>query len=62
MMLIVGASGFLGREVAKLLLSQGLPVRAMTRAPAKVEDLKQLGAEVVQGDLIDPPSLMRACP
>jgi uncharacterized protein YbjT (DUF2867 family) len=61
MILIVGGSGFLGREGAKLLLSQGKPVRLLVRTPAKVEDLKQAGAEVVQGDLIDPPSLRQAC-
>lgn len=61
MILIVGSSGFLGRAVAKLLLGQGQQVRVMARTPAKVDDLKQLGAEVAQGDLIDPPSLKRAC-
>lgn len=61
MILIIGASGFLGREVAKLLLSRGERVRLLVRTPAKVEDLKQQGAEIVQGDLIDPPSLIRAC-
>jgi NADH dehydrogenase len=61
MILIVGASGFLGREAAKMLLSQGQQVRLSVRTPAKVDDLKQLGAEVMQGDLIDPASLTRAC-
>jgi NADH dehydrogenase len=61
MILIVGGSGFLGRQVAKLLLSQGKQVRVLVRTPAKVEDLKQAGAEVIQGDLIDQPSLTRAC-
>jgi NADH dehydrogenase len=61
MILIVGATGVLGREVARQLLAAGHKVRAMTRAPDKAEDLKQLGAEVVQGDLIDPASLGRAC-
>jgi NADH dehydrogenase len=61
MILIVGASGFLGREVAKLLLSRGEQVRLLVRTPAKVEDLRQAGAEVIPGDLIDPPSLARAC-
>ncbi len=61
MILIIGASGFLGREVAKLLLSKGEQVRLLVRTPAKVEGLKQAGAEVIQGDLIDPPSLARAC-
>lgn len=61
MILIVGASGFLGHEVAKLLLLQGQSVRLLVRSPAKVDDLKQMGAEIMQGDLIDPPSLQRAC-
>ena len=61
MILIVGGSGFLGREVAKLLLSQGRQIRLLVRTPAKVEDLKQAGVEVVQGDLMDPSSLSRAC-
>lgn len=61
MILIVGASGFLGHETAKLLLSQGQQVRLLVRTPAKVEDLKQMGAEIMQGDLIDLPSLQRAC-
>ena len=36
-------------------------MRLLVRTPAKVDDLKQLGAEVIQGDLIDPSSLTRAC-
>ena len=61
MILIIGASGFLGRDVTKLLLSKGEKVRLLVRTPSKVEDLQQAGAEAMQGDLIDPPSLMRAC-
>jgi uncharacterized protein YbjT (DUF2867 family) len=61
MILIVGASGFLGRDVAKQLLNQGERVRLLVRTPVKVDDLKQLGAEVYQGDLIDPSSLTLAC-
>jgi uncharacterized protein YbjT (DUF2867 family) len=61
MILIIGASGFLGREVTKLLLSKNERVRLLVRTPAKVEDLKQIGAEIMQGDLIDSPSLARAC-
>jgi uncharacterized protein YbjT (DUF2867 family) len=61
MILIIGASGFLGREVTNLLLSKGEQVRLLVRTPAKVEDLKLRGAEVMQGDLIDPLSLVRAC-
>ena len=61
MILIVGASGRLGGAVARRLLAGGKPVRAMSRTPAKLEDLQALGAEVVAGDLRDPDSLARAC-
>lgn len=61
MILIVGATGFLGRETAKLLLARGEQVRVLARTPTKADDLKQLGAEVTQGDLVDSSSLMRAC-
>jgi NADH dehydrogenase len=54
MILIIGATGKLGGAVAKLLLNEGKPVRAMTRTPEKAEALKKLGAEVVAGDLRDP--------
>lgn len=61
MILIVGASGRLGRVVAERLLAQGKSVRAMTRTPGSVEHLRQHGAEVVLGDLRDPVSLAHAC-
>ncbi len=61
MILVVGATGYLGREATKLLLNRGEQVRVLARTPAKATDLEQLGAEVVQGDLIDLPSLKRAC-
>jgi NADH dehydrogenase len=62
--LVVGATGTLGGEIARLLLERGKPVRAMARAtsdPAKVVRLRELGAEVVEGDLRDPRSLVAAC-
>jgi uncharacterized protein YbjT (DUF2867 family) len=61
MILIVGATGKLGRATARLLLEAGIGVRAMTRHPEQAGDLRQLGAEVVFGDLIDHESLARAC-
>ncbi len=59
--LIVGATGVEGSATTKLLLAKGYAVRAMTRTPAKATALRQLGAEVVQGDLRDVDSLRRAC-
>jgi uncharacterized protein YbjT (DUF2867 family) len=61
MILVVGATGVLGREAARLLLAAGHEVRAMSRVATNAADLEQLGAEIVQGDLIDPASLARAC-
>jgi uncharacterized protein YbjT (DUF2867 family) len=61
MILIVGGNGVLGREIVAHLLDAGESVRLLVRAPEKVEDLRSAGADVVQGDLLDPSSLSRAC-
>jgi uncharacterized protein YbjT (DUF2867 family) len=61
MILVVGASGVLGREVTRQLLGAGHRVRATSRDPAKLTDLQSLGAEVMPADLIDRGSLDRAC-
>ena len=61
MILIVGATGYLGNATARRLLVAGEAVRAMTRTAAKAQDLQELGAEVVVGDLRDEASLRRAC-
>lgn len=59
--LVVGATGVLGRSVVRRLRDQGYAVRAMSRTPARADDLETLGAEIVAGDLVDAPSLARAC-
>src|SRR4051812_26471031 len=59
--LVVGATGALGRPVVRLLRERGVAVRALNRHPAQANDLAALGAEVVAGDLADPHSLARAC-
>ena len=62
MILIVGASGKLGNEVARRALQAGKQVRALSRQPEeRLAALKAAGAEVVAGDLRDPDSLRRAC-
>lgn len=57
MILVVGATGSLGRKVTRLLLADGHRVRAMTRIVAKADELKALGAQPIRGDLRDPESL-----
>lgn len=61
MILIVGVTGVLGRETARQLLAAGYKVRGLTRYPENAADVKKLGAEIVQGDLIDKNSLRSAC-
>lgn len=61
MILIVGASGRLGGLVARQLLADGKPVRAMSRTPSSLTDLQKLGAETIAGDQRDPHSLAAAC-
>jgi NADH dehydrogenase len=54
----------LGGEVCRLLAAKGQPIRALVRPtsdPAKVDALKNLGIDVVQGDLRAPQSLQVAC-
>ena len=64
MNLIVGATGLLGSEICRRMSAQGHALKVLVRDtsnPATVAELKQLGAEVVTGDLKKPPSLSAAC-
>ena len=64
MILVVGATGFLGGEICRRLSTAGRPVRALVRPTSDagaVARLRDLGAEIVEGDLRDPASLARAC-
>ena len=61
LVLIVGATGVLGRETARCLRAEGHRVRGMTRDEKRARDLEARGVEPVMGDLTDPPSLARAC-
>lgn len=59
--LVIGATGALGRPVVQMLRARGVAVRALNRHPAQAADLAALGAETVAGDLTDATSLQRAC-
>ena len=50
-LLVIGASGFVGRRLAQALLSERYAVRCLVRNPAKVQELARNGAEIVQGDI-----------
>jgi nucleoside-diphosphate-sugar epimerase len=51
---VTGASGFLGNALSRTLLALGVSVRALVRSPEQGEPLRQLGAEIVLGDIRDP--------
>ncbi len=61
MILIVGGTGALGSATARRLLAKGTAVRVMTRTPKNAVELQKLGAEIVEGDLLDKASLAQAC-
>jgi nucleoside-diphosphate-sugar epimerase len=60
--LVTGASGFIGRHLARRLLSQGRAVRVLCRpgSAGKLDRETRAGAEVAQGDLRDDGSIRRA--
>ncbi|MEU4740398.1 NmrA/HSCARG family protein [Actinosynnema sp. NPDC023658] len=60
--LVTGATGAQGGAVTRALLARGHRVRALTRTPdsAAAQELRQLGADVAQGDFDDPASLRAA--
>src|SRR5689334_24634322 len=61
--LVTGAAGrvgAVGRTITKLLLKQGKRVRAMVRSEdERAQALRDMGAEVVVGDLLDLDSMHR---
>jgi len=56
-----GRQGKTGRHVTELLSQRGVPVRAFVhRIDERSEQLRAIGAEVVEGDLLDFRSVERA--
>src|ERR1700751_2013691 len=56
-----GSQGSTGRLIAELLLKQGIPVRAFVhKLDARSDQLRQKGAEIVEGDLLNPASVQAA--
>ncbi|MGB8702164.1 MAG: hopanoid-associated sugar epimerase [Thermosynechococcaceae cyanobacterium] len=51
---ITGATGFVGANLARLLLEQGYQVRALVRPQSRLDNLRGLGVETIAGDLVDP--------
>ena len=58
--LLCGATGELGGEIARHLAAAGVPFRALVRKGRPAAPLEALGAEIVHGDLRDESSLVPA--
>ncbi len=48
---VTGGTGFIGGRVARRLRERGDEVVALVRSPAKAAELRELGCELVEGDL-----------
>lgn len=60
MIFLSGATGFVGGNLLKEMLRQGLKVRCLVRNPSRAEAIKQPGIELAQGDVTDRDSIARA--
>jgi dihydroflavonol-4-reductase len=59
MILVTGASGFLGSELVKQLIANGESVRIIVRPSSDISDLASIKdkIEIMEGDILDVPSL-----
>ncbi|QCE35603.1 NAD-dependent epimerase/dehydratase family protein [Acetobacteraceae bacterium] len=58
--LITGATGFVGAAVARALQKQGYPLRILVRPNSNRQNIQNIDAEIVEGDLLDLSSLEKA--
>jgi nucleoside-diphosphate-sugar epimerase len=58
--LITGVNGFIAGHLAERLLGEGCPVRGTVRRPDAAGWLAEQGVDIVQADLLDRASLIRA--
>jgi len=58
--LVTGGTGFIGSHLVESLIRRGTSVRCLVRSPERAQLVRQLGAEIVVGDLDRPESLAAA--
>ena len=57
LVLLTGATGYVGGRLLPLLAARGIPVRCLARRPENLRDRVPPGVEVVAGDVLDAASL-----
>src|SRR5215472_10986921 len=57
---ITGATGFVGSHVVRALAAQGAELRLLIRSTSRLDNIADLQAETVMGDLRNPESLKKA--
>ncbi len=57
MILVIGATGFVGRHLSVGLLERAIPVRALVRDQARARALLPAAVELSVGDMTEPPTL-----
>lgn len=60
MIIVTGATGFLGGFVVREMLKEGLPFKCLVRYSSDIKYLQEKGIEVIYGDLDDFGSLLTA--
>ena len=58
--LVTGATGFVGANVARLLVAEGHRVRVLARPTSSLRALEGCNVEVVRGDILEPASVADA--
>ncbi|HUM16742.1 MAG TPA: hopanoid-associated sugar epimerase [Candidatus Nitrosotalea sp.] len=58
--LVTGATGFVGANIARLLVAEGYRVRVLARPASSLKALEGCAVEVVRGDIVEPGSVTRA--
>jgi dihydroflavonol-4-reductase len=56
---LTGATGFIGGNLARKLVGRGYKVRALVRRGCSLKFIEDINLELVEGDLLDEPSLER---